>query len=275
MNIHETNGAGSINGSQRVGDVQKGETPKCNPDLFIGSCCNILRLGLNPTINTVCYPGPATDDSPSLIFPDARVIYIDTDKEAVSTLRTNGREAHECSARDFVPNIEYDLLVHFGASTFDLAQAKYVKVGGFAVCNNYYEEAQDFMACPDFEEVAIITEGPREGEHRQLVLDTNKEGFDDYKTTVESDEELQRVCSFRYEQALQAVQKFGDVSRGVVAEYKRLYKKHKPDSAGGGAQGALVPQPGGRQNWYCLLPLPTKKEYHASVFQRVKKEALQ
>ena len=244
--------------------------PKCKSDDCIASSLKVFKVKLNSKCDVIYYPGSATDTSPSEIFPQARVMYVDTDEKSVSALKQDGKEAHHFSALDFVPNTQVDLLVLFNAGTFRMQPAKYVAVGGYVVCNNYFREKEEVSKCDDFKLVGIVANNLNKSVEEPYILDTNESGFNEYGKKVTTDEEFRRVDEYFFEMATYLVKKLTGKTTNITQEYAKLLGSGKK-SVGGGAEGASIFHEGRR---FALLPLPTLKPANAFVFQRVKREQL-
>ena len=55
----------------------------------------VFKNKLNPRINIIYYPGCGLDDTPSIVFPKSKVIYIDTDDRTIRALRNQGYKAQK------------------------------------------------------------------------------------------------------------------------------------------------------------------------------------
>lgn len=260
-----------IPGATKVSTPGEVDIPECKPDDYIASLLKTFKVKLNPKCDVIYYPGSATDVSPSEIFPQARVMYVDIDEQSVSDLKQDGKEAHRSSAFDFVPNTQVDLLVLFGAGTFRMQPAKYVAVGGYVVCNNYYSEASEISKCDDFELVGIVAHNPSKSVEEPYILDTDKNRFSDYGKPVETDEEFRQVSNgYHFEIAARIVRELTGKTTNIIQEYSKLLASGKKIDAD---DDCVFIFREGKQP-LVLLPLPTLKPTSAFVFQRIKKERL-
>ena len=252
---------------------------RCEPYDDIARILKTFKVKLNPKCDVIYYPGSATDTSPSEIFPQARVMYVDTDEKSVSALKQDGKEAYRSSAFDFVPNTQIDLLVLFGAGTFRRQPAKYVAVGGYVICNNYFYEEVDGkydnfeLAGDDFELVGIVADNPNKSIEEPYIFDTNKSGFAGYEKPVENDEEFKQVSNdYWFNMATRLVKELTGKTTNITEEYAKLLESGKKVYKFGEMHRAYIFHEDRPPT--LLLPLPTLKPVSAFVFQRIKREQL-
>ena len=268
MNINETRP--SLTGAAKAFAPKEAvavDASRCKPDDYIANILKAFKVKLNPKCDVIYYPGSATDTSPSEIFPQARVMYVDIDEKSVSDLKQDGKEAHHFSAVDFVPNTQVDLLVLFGAGTFRMQPAKYVAVGGYVVCNNYYCEAEEVSKCDDFKLVGIVANNPNKSTEEPYILDINESGFNEYGKKVSNDEEFKQVADgYFFETAARLVQELTGKTTNITQEYAKLLDSGEKIGEDGGPNGTFIFRKGKQP--LVLLPLPSLKPASAFVFQR-------
>lgn len=128
--------------------------PELSPGLF--TALTMVRTAMGLTAKTVYYPCCHVDVTPSSVFPDARVIYVDTLEPIVQMLRANHFEAHHSDAQVFDPGMLVDVLVMLNPQTTPDAPANHVRHGGYMVCNNYHGTATHMRKRTDYQLVGTV-----------------------------------------------------------------------------------------------------------------------
>jgi hypothetical protein len=97
----------------------------------------------------VCYPCSGLDITPSMVFVNSEVTYVDYREEAVRSLVDGGFDAHKSMAEDFhLEGVELLLLINPQASPDEIA-SNCLETGGYVVCNNWHLTASWFKNHPD------------------------------------------------------------------------------------------------------------------------------
>lgn len=179
-----------------------------------------FREKFHPKDDVVYYPCMANDTTPSLAFPDSRVIYVDLDKDYVEGLKKAGFEAHTASALEFDPG-QVDILIMLNPQISPDIPASHVVENGFVLCNNWHNTAFKLHKNTDFKISAVLSSDS----NKQPEVDTDN--LDDYWKRVENEEELkERSISF-YEQAVNIVKTFTGKTENIFAEYKKIIEAAK------------------------------------------------
>ena len=203
--------------------VEKQEiTPKIAEDLVESYRCFQKGIRRN-NFDVVYHPCSANDVSPSVAFPKSRVIYADIDHDAMQTLNDNGYEAHEEDASNFDLKTEADVLILVNpAINTDKASEK-VAIGGYVLCNNYFDTAIEMKQNSDFQFLGVITS--KEG-HKYF----DKKNLEDYWKEVETNEEWQKApltfgAGADYTTAAMIVKKVTGETNNILQGYKELVER--------------------------------------------------
>lgn len=179
----------------------------------------LFRQKLNPKAEVVYNPCCANDASPSVVFPDSRVVYVDKDTKSVEALKGSGFEAHAASALDFNPGA-VDILIMINPQISPDVPSSFVVLGGFVVCNNYHGTAVSISNNEQFKLQALIAKDS----DKKLIYDN--ENLDDCWKRVDSDEELKGFSNFWF-QAQSVVEEVTGKRDNIVAEYKKIIEAAK------------------------------------------------
>lgn len=104
----------------------------------------------------IYYPSSSTDTSPSVVFPNSRIVYLDIDDKAISSLQRQGYEAVHDSALQYSLSEQSDLLLLLSPFVSYERPARNLKVGGYIFCNNWHHTARDISRSDEFELVGVI-----------------------------------------------------------------------------------------------------------------------
>lgn len=175
-------------------------------------------VGLDP--NVVYHPCSGNYKTPSVVFPNARVIYVEKDARAVAAFRKEGYEAHETSATEFTPDVPVDLLILLNPAILSEHPASTVRSGGYVFCNDYHGTASELNRNEAFEFVGVVI--PTEDGYK-----FDKANLEDYWQEVGTDEEFRnaRLDPFgavSYEGAQGHVAKFEPGATDVLQAYGRV-----------------------------------------------------
>ncbi len=99
----------------------------------------------------VYYPCSWLHITPSFTFKN--VVYADIDQESMLLLMREGYEAIKTDVTELesIWGEQADLIILFNPQVHDLdALTKPLKVGGYVICNNYHETADDLRRNPNF-----------------------------------------------------------------------------------------------------------------------------
>ena len=173
----------------------------------------------------VYYPCCGLDTSPSKVFPNSEVIYVDNDEESIELLRDQGFNAHAESALNYDPG-NVNLLILFNPQIDPEVPATFVMRHGFVVCNDYHNTASILSKNKDFKLIAVIDEV--EGGNLQFVQDQ----LSDYLSEVETDEQFAKAKPgfgfISYKHAISLIKKYEDIIKdgqseiSILAAYRKL-----------------------------------------------------
>jgi hypothetical protein len=180
----------------------------------------LFKDRIHPNADVVYHPCGGNDVSPSVVFPNSEVIYVDIDGASMNALAAKGYEAHTDSALEYDPG-SVDVLILVNPSISPEVPSSHVREGGFVVCNDYHGTAEWLRRSGDYDLMAIVEESRR----NELVF--NDTHPDDYWKTVETDAEFQNargsLNAVSYSRAAQIVEAaIGHPWEKVLEEYKSL-----------------------------------------------------
>ena len=144
----------------------------------------VFQTALSPNVSVVYHPSSATDMSPSVAFPDSRVIYADLSDASMAALRSAGEEAHTADATTFDPG-EVDVLILQNPGITSEVPAAHVKVGGYVLANDYHGNATQLHLDPNFALLGTIHNRTPDGAY---VFDN--ESPENYWKVVTNDEQF-------------------------------------------------------------------------------------
>lgn len=180
---------------------------------------SLFREKLKPKADVVYHPCGANDVSPSVAFPDSRVVYVDIDKKSVEALKKGGFEAHAASALDFDPG-EVDVLIMLNPQIPPDVPASHVVENGFVLSNDYHGTASALHRNDQYQIRAMV----RVSKGGELILDTKN--LEDYWREIDTEEEFQNAPfdwgAANYAMAVPVVEAVTGKRENVLAEYKRI-----------------------------------------------------
>lgn len=180
----------------------------------------VQALGINPAV--VYHPCSGNYKTPSVVFPNARVVYVEKDARAVQAFKEAGLEAHEASATEYTPDAPVDLLILSNPTIPSKHPASTVRSGGYVFTNNYHGNATELKDDPDFELVGVVAP-TAEG----YTLD--REDLEQYWQTVSNDEEFRRARagfgSLHFATAKETVDHLKPGEGGVLERYQALIEE--------------------------------------------------
>lgn len=178
---------------------------------------SLFREKVNPKVNLVYHPSCDCDSSPSLAFPDSKVVYADINKNSIEALKRAGLDAHNESALEFDPG-DVDVLIMLNPAISPEIPASYVVEGGHVLCNDYHGTASELHENEEFELKAII----RKSSKQELIFDT--ENLEDYWQEIDSEEEFKNAPfdwgAVNYQIALPVVKAVTGREENILEEYK-------------------------------------------------------
>lgn len=128
--------------------------PRPSDDLVESYKVIARSLGLRP--KNIYYPCCGGDTSPSMAFPDSRVIYVDLDEKVVVAMQKGGYEIYQASAVDYVPEVAPDLLVLMNPEIKTESMRRTLRSGGYLFCSDYHGVATDTRSDERFELIGIV-----------------------------------------------------------------------------------------------------------------------
>lgn len=179
----------------------------------------LFRKRFKPKADVVYYPCCANDVSPSVAFPDSRVVYVDVDKKFVEALRKRGFEAYAASALEFDPG-SVDILIMLNPTISPDVPSSHVVENGFVLSNDYHGTASTLHRNDQYQLCAMI----RKAKGGELVLDT--ENLEDYWKEIDTEEEFQNAPfnwgTANYTVAVQVVKAVTGRKENILAEYRKI-----------------------------------------------------
>lgn len=188
-----------------------------SPDLV--AKYSLFRERFKPKADVVYHPCGSNDVSPSVAFPDSRVIYVDIDDKSVEALKKGGFEAHAASALEFDPG-DVDILIMKNPAIPPDVPSSHVIENGFVLCNDYHETASSLHRNEQYQLRAMV----RMSEGGELMLDT--ENLEDYWREIDTEEEFQNAPfdwgPADYATAVLVVEAVTGKKENILAEYKKI-----------------------------------------------------
>jgi hypothetical protein len=167
----------------------------------------------------VYHPCGANDVSPSVAFPDSRVVYVDIDKKSVEALKTGRFEAYAASALDFDPG-EVDVLIMLNPQIPPDIPASHVVENGFVLSNDYHGTASALHRNDQYQIRAMV----RVSKSGELILDT--ENLEDYWKEIDTEEEFKNApfdwVAANYQMAAAVVEAVTGKKENILVEYKKI-----------------------------------------------------
>lgn len=181
---------------------------------------SLFREKLNPKADLVYHPCGANDVSPSIAFPNSRVVYVDIDEKSVDALKRGGFEAHTASALEFDPG-NVDILILLNPQIPPNIPASHVVKNGFILSNDYHGTASTLHHSSDQYQIRAMVRTLRGGE---LILDTKN--LEDYWKEIDTEEEFKNAPfdwgAANYEAAVTVVEAVTGKKENILAEYKKI-----------------------------------------------------
>lgn len=200
-------------------EVQAAREIKAEPHPDLVAKYQLFDRAVKPSRNVVYHPCGANDVSPSVAFPGSRVAYVELDEKAVKALQKEGFEAHHTSALEFNPG-DVDVLIMLNPQIAPDIPASHIRVGGYALVNDYHATATILRRNSDFQLKGLI----RVAKDRGLIYDTDNP--EDYWTEIDSEEEFRNAPfdwgAANYMMALPVVEAVTGKRENVLAEYKKI-----------------------------------------------------
>jgi len=195
------------------------ESVEAKPRLDLVAKYSLFKEKLQPKADVVYHPCGANDISPSEVFPDSRVIYVDIDEKAIEALKESGVEAHVASALNFDPG-NVDVLILLNPNISPDIPASHVIQGGFILSNDHQNTASHLYRNGGYELKAVI----RDSRDQKIIYDT--ENLEDCWKEVDTEEEFKNTpfdwSSVNYETAASIVEQITGKRENVLAEYKKI-----------------------------------------------------
>lgn len=180
---------------------------------------SLFREKLNPKADVIYHPCGANDVSPSVAFPDSKVVYVDIDEKSVEALKKGGFEAHAASALEFDPG-DVDILIMLNPQISPDVPSSHVVENGFVLSNDYHGTASSLHRDNQYQLCALI----RMSQCQELMFDT--ENLEDYWKEIDTEEEFRNAPfnwgATNYAMAVPVVETITGKRKNVLAEYKKI-----------------------------------------------------
>lgn len=227
----------------------------------------LFQQATGAKVDIVYHPCSAIDNSPSVAFPNSRVIYVELDNDSVEALKKAGLEAYNASALEYDPG-DVDVLILLNPAISPDVPSQYVVPGGFIIGNDYHKTASKLRKKPEWELKGVIVP-ISEGE-----LKFDREDLEDYWQKVETDDEW-KAARFSwgaesYEEAEKVVEEKTGKKEDILENYMRIIDDAISQGKGIAMdKGALIVFPDGS---VLSGVLPNKKGTVDDLFVFQKKE---
>ncbi|MBM3227936.1 hypothetical protein FJZ27_03700 [Candidatus Peribacteria bacterium] len=187
----------------------------------LSQCYRLLMSHVAGDPQSILYPCCGTDVTPSSVFPEAKVTYVDVDQNAIGALKSEGYQAfcarvpsgrsekdslsqHEAPL--FTPETNPDLLILLNPQISPNDVISWVRDRGYVICNNYHGTADEMSVQGAFSPIARF--------------DISNDSIDDgslagYFTLLSTDEEYRA----RDPEAYREIQRF------VYGRFRTLFPK--------------------------------------------------
>lgn len=136
---------------------------------------------VSPDMKIVYYPCSNVDISPSVAFPNSKVIYSDIEEVSVNTLVMEGYDARLEDATNYIPEEEIDLIFILNPTIDPSHPISIATDDGYVIANNYHMSADKINNLGGFELVGVLAGG---GESEDVKYDTEdvEECFEEVDT---------------------------------------------------------------------------------------------
>lgn len=144
-------------GSEKPNQAHAAPTgPEYNENFINEILMACKAFGIEPRV--VYYPCSGYHGDPAKAFPNAKVIFLDSNDFAVKLLRQGGlANVVQADALTYRPKEEVDLVILQNPQIDPDFPARRVREGGYVICNNYHHTAGKMGKLPDFELLGLIT----------------------------------------------------------------------------------------------------------------------
>lgn len=201
-------------------DAESDPVAESWPDLV--AKYSLFKEKVNPKADVVYHPCGANDVSPSVAFPDSRVIYVDLNEQHMNSLQNSGYEAHVDSALEFDPG-DVDILIMLNPQIPPDVPSSYVVQNGFVLSNDYHGTASKLHENDQYKFSGIIRKNEK-NEKEELIFDT--ENLEDCWYEVDTEEEFKNAPfswgPVYYEIAESIVEEVTGKKENVLVEYKKI-----------------------------------------------------
>lgn len=201
-------------------------TPELDRNSSLTAVLQAFHEIIKPDLSVVYYPGSGLDNSPSKAFPKTRVIYVDTDDQAVRALRYEGYEAYCDDADEYTP-VVIDLVLLSGFHSDKPLDA--IVPGGYVISSDWWRTADKIAKNKNFELVGVLK---KQEDSEVYTLDL--ENPQRYLESVESDEELRSRASQQgvLKEIKAAVERSGVSGKSLLDRYKKVLEKGEKIDSG-------------------------------------------
>lgn len=216
---------GSFRPAENLPPLSQDEAPKelvAEPSSDLVAKYKLFQQATGAKTDVVYYPCSAADSSPSVAFPNSRVIYVELDSGSVEALKKTGFEVYNASALEYDPG-NVDVLILLNPTIKPDIPSKHVVPGGFTICNDYHGTASRLRGDPNWELKGVIvpiSEG-------KFKFDT--EGLEDYWKEVETDDEWKNARfswgAQSYEEVVRIVEEETGKRENILENYVRIIKE--------------------------------------------------
>jgi hypothetical protein len=110
----------------------------------------------------VFYPSCNVDVTPISAFPNSEVVLLDRDEGVAKSMQKHGIEQFvQSDIHDYIPGKEFDLVIALNPQLHSRDITKYLSIGGYALANNWHQNANQLMETPNFEYIGQIDDSSK------------------------------------------------------------------------------------------------------------------
>lgn len=210
-----------MNKLKEDGEVAKELVAKPREDLVAQYKVFSTFLGFQP--RRIYHPCSANDISPTIGFPDSKVVYADKDEKSIGAIQKLGLDATVADATQFDPG-EVDLVILLNPGISPDVPVSHLVNNGYVLCNDWHSTATDIHNNSGYEFVGGISRNA-DG----YFVDTSNP--EQYWQQVENEEEWKKAHfswgDIGYSQAADVVEQITGKRENVMSEYLKIVDEQR------------------------------------------------
>ncbi|MFH1601566.1 MAG: hypothetical protein ABIB61_01280 [Candidatus Shapirobacteria bacterium] len=163
---------------------EKAERSRPGSDQRLVDSLRTFNNEIATKIDLVYYPCCGLDISPSVAFPESKVVYVDSDRMTINKLILAGYEAHNASALEYQLKQKADIVLIVNPTDIDLNNICQQAGGnGFVLCNNYHATATAMASNEDYELTGYLDWSEEESKY----VEDRKEALEEMRSKRDVD----------------------------------------------------------------------------------------